>query len=58
MTPHRRLWLLAALIVISAMYAVVVEKDPELAYAVALGYIAIMLTILIVTACWKRPPRD
>lgn len=46
-TPSRRLWLIAVLIVLSAAYAVIVKRDTSLAYALALGYIAIMLTILV-----------
>lgn len=58
MTPANRLWALAVLIILSAAYALLVKKDPALAQVVALGYIAVMLTILIITTCWKRPPHD
>lgn len=47
MTPKNRLWLVAALIVFSATYALIVKKDQDLAYATALGYIAILLTVLV-----------
>lgn len=47
MTPNRRLWLVAVLIVLSASYAVIVTRDRSLAYALALGYIAIMLTVIV-----------
>jgi hypothetical protein len=47
MAPSKRLWLIAGLIVLSAAYAVIVKRDPGLAYGLALGYIAIMLTILV-----------
>lgn len=46
-TPSRRLWLIAVLIVLSAAYAVIVTRDKSLAYALALGYIAILLTVLV-----------
>jgi ABC-type uncharacterized transport system permease subunit len=57
MTPNNRLRILAILIVLSAAYAVIVKKDQGLAYAIALGYIAIMLTILIITQCFKKPSK-
>lgn len=47
MTPRNRLRLIAGLIVLSATYAVIVKRDPSLAQVMALGYIAIMLTILV-----------
>lgn len=47
MTPNKRLWLVAALIIFSATYAVIVKKDTSLAYAMALGYIAVLLTVLV-----------
>jgi uncharacterized membrane protein len=47
MTPVKRLWLIAGLIVLSASYAVIVKKDHDLAQLLALGYIAIMLTVLV-----------
>lgn len=56
MTPNRRLWLIAILLIISAAYAVIVAKDQGLAYALALGYIAILLTILVILHVWKQPP--
>jgi ABC-type uncharacterized transport system permease subunit len=55
MTPNKRLWFIFVLIVLSAAYAVLVKTDQSLAYAVALGYIGIMLTILIITQCFKKP---
>lgn len=47
MTPNRRLWLVAVLIVLSATYAVIVNRDRSLSYALALGYIAVLLTVLV-----------
>ena len=55
MRPNSRLWLIAVLIVFSATYAVIVKKDYTLAYAVALGYIAVVLTVLVVLSCFKKP---
>lgn len=55
MTPHNRLGVVAGVIVISAGYAVLVKKDPNLASAVASGYVALLLTVLFVLNVWKKP---
>lgn len=47
MTPNKRLWLVAAVIIFSATYAVIVTRDKSMAYAMALGYIAVLLTVLV-----------
>ena len=47
MTPSNRLWLIAGLIILSAAYAVIVKRDYTMAYALALGYIAVLLTVLV-----------
>lgn len=54
MTPRHRLILCAVMILISASYAVLVAKNLELAKAVALGYIAVMLTLIAIINIWKR----
>lgn len=54
MTPRLRLYICAAMILLSALYAVLVAKNLEIAKAVALGYIAIMLTLLVMVNLWKR----
>lgn len=58
MTPHKRLWLVAALIIFSATYAVIVTRDKSLAYASALGYIAVLLTILVYLHICGRSNKD
>lgn len=55
MNPRLRLWLCVVMIVLSAGYAVLVSKNVELAKAVALGYIAVMLTIIVIINVWKKP---
>ena len=55
MTANNRLWVIAGLIILSAGYAVLVKKDPNLAAAVASGYVAILLTVFLVINIWKRP---
>lgn len=54
MNPRLRLWICAAMILLSALYAVLVSKDLELAKAAALGYIAVMLTLLVIINVWKK----
>lgn len=58
MTPNKRLFVIAVLLILSATYAVIVKRDQSLAYAVALGYIAMILTALFILSCWKKPPND
>lgn len=55
MTPHNRLGVVAGLILISAAYAVLVKKDPDLASAVASGYVALFLTVIVLLNVWKKP---
>lgn len=55
MTPNIRLMLLAGMLVLSAAYAVLVEKDPSVASALALGYVAFILSVFLIISCWKKP---
>lgn len=55
MSPKIRLILVGGILVISAAYAVLVEKDPGVAAAVASGYVAILLTIVFLLNTWKKP---
>lgn len=55
MTPSNRLWLIAVIIIISAGYAVLVKKDPELAAAIASGYVALLATAVVLLNVWKKP---
>lgn len=48
-----RLALVAVVIIGSACYAILIAKSPELGRTVALGYIAILLTILVTVNLWK-----
>lgn len=54
MKPETRLILSAILIVGSAGYGVLLHEAPKLAEAVALGYIAALLTIITAINLWKR----
>lgn len=55
MRPNARLLWCAIIILGSACYAVLCERDSGLAAAVALGYVAVLLTIFIVINVWKKP---
>lgn len=55
MRPNARLLLCAIMILGSASYAVLVKKDPEIASAVALGYVALILTIFVLVQVWRKP---
>lgn len=55
MTARNRLYAIAGLIVLSSGYALLVKKDPGVAAAVASGYVAILVTVLLVINLWKRP---
>lgn len=55
MTANTRLHLIAGIILVSAVYAILIAKDPALASAIASGYIALLLTVLVVLNLWKKP---
>lgn len=54
MLPNTRLILCIVVIVGSALYALLVSQDPEVASALMLGYVGIMLTILVAINVWKK----
>jgi hypothetical protein len=39
----------------SASYGVLVKKDPAIASAVAMGYVALILTIFVAVQVWRKP---
>lgn len=55
MTPKTRLKVIAGLLILSSIYAFLVGYDPAVARTIALGYIALMLTVLVLISFWKRP---
>lgn len=55
MTPKTRLSWVGAVIVVSAFYALLVKKDPDVASAVAMGYVALFLTAFVLIERWKKP---
>ena len=56
MTPATRGKLILGLLALSSVYAFLVGWNPELARAIAVGYIALMLTVLVLINLWKKPP--
>lgn len=55
MTALNRLRVVAGLILLSAVYAVLVKRDPQIASAVSSGYVAILLTTILIINVWKKP---
>lgn len=55
MRPNARLLLCGLTILLSACYAVLVARTPEVATAVAVGYVALLLTIFVAVNVWKKP---
>lgn len=55
MTPSTRLRMSALMILLSAIYGVLIAQDPNTATAIALGYVAALLTAIILTNIWKKP---
>jgi hypothetical protein len=58
MTASYRLLLCGGLILVSAVYAVLVARDPAFAAAVAAGYVAIVVTVILVVNLWKKDEDD
>lgn len=54
MKPKTRLILCLVVIVGSALYGVLVSRDPDVASAVMLGYVGVMLTIVVAIEVWKK----
>ncbi len=55
MRPSTRLALVIGIILVSAFYAVLVHEDPSVASAIAVGYVALLLTVFILINVWKKP---
>jgi|GraSoiStandDraft_4_1057263.scaffolds.fasta_scaffold1047388_2 hypothetical protein len=54
MSASLRLVLCGALILVSAIYAVLVARDPTTASAIAVGYVALVVTTILIVNLWKR----
>lgn len=55
MSPSVRLRLVAVVLLMSAVYAVMVAKDPQVASAISSGYVAIVVTVIVLVNVWKKP---
>lgn len=54
MSASLRLVLCGALILISTIYAVLVARDPTTASAIAVGYVALVVTVILIVNIWKK----
>lgn len=55
MKANTRLALSLVMIIGSALYGLLIAEDRGFAEAVAVGYIALLLTLFFATNLWKRP---
>lgn len=55
MTSTTRLQVCGVILVISAAYAVLLAQDTEVASAIASGYVALLLTAIVLVNVWKKP---
>jgi hypothetical protein len=55
MAPMTRLILCAMIIVSSSLYGLVIAYDAAIAEAIALGYVALLLTVFFAVNVWKKP---
>ena len=58
MGPNARLRWSIFMIVFSAIYALLIAKDRDLAEAAAVGYIALLLTVFVIVNIWKKHHHD
>lgn len=54
MSASLRLFLCGVLILVSAVYAVLVARNPAFAAAIAAGYVAIVVTVMLIVNLWKK----
>lgn len=54
MGPNTRLRMSIFMIVFSMTYAILIVQDRDLAEVVAVGYIALLLTVFVVINTWKK----
>lgn len=55
MTQQVRFVVIIGVIVFSAGYSILVVKDEGLASAISLGYIAVILTVMLLLRYWRKP---
>lgn len=54
MRPNIRLIWCLVVVIGSSLYAVLVATNPNVASAVVLGYVAVLLTIFVLNEVWRR----
>lgn len=54
MSASLRLLLCGVLILLSAIYAVLVARDPTTASAIAAWYVAVVVTVILAVTVWKK----
>lgn len=54
MPASLRLLLCGIVILISAVYTVLVVRDPSFASALASGYVALVVTVFLIVNLWKK----
>ena len=54
MSPSLRLIICGVVILLSAVYAVLVARDPSFATTLAVGYVAVVVTAILVVNLWKK----
>jgi apolipoprotein N-acyltransferase len=55
MAPRLRLFWCGVTIFGSLLYGILISINPRVASAIMLGYIAALLTIVVVVDIWKKP---
>lgn len=55
MTSSSRLQMSVAMIILSAIYAVIIAQNSDLASIVTIAYIVILFTFFVIANVWKKP---
>lgn len=55
MTQQVRFVVIIGIIVLSSGYSILVIEDESLASTISLGYIAVILTLMLVLRYWRKP---
>lgn len=55
MTPSTRLRWSFVIVIVSAVYAILIFENPQVASAVASWYVAVLLSIFVLGEIWRKP---
>lgn len=55
MSSSTRLILSVAMIILSAFFAVLITRSPQVASDTATVYVAVLLTVFVLVNTWKKP---